>query len=98
MNTDRDLGSMGEACFSFWCAQANLTANSSRIDSWGWDFYVEFPQENHENISLDMRPSPIKCKVQVKATSKEDKKKVQIKISNLEKLVKSPDPVLFLFY
>jgi hypothetical protein len=96
MNTDRDLGSMGETCFSFWCAQANLTANPSRIDSWGWDFYVEFPQENHENISLDMRPSPIKCKVQVKATSKEDKK-VQIKISNLEKLVKSPEPVFFCF-
>ena len=96
MNTDRDLGSMGEACFSFWCAQADLTANSSRIDSWGWDFYVEFPQENHENLSLDMRPSPIKCKVQVKATGKEDKK-VQIEISNLEKLVKSPEPVFFCF-
>jgi hypothetical protein len=96
MSIDRDLGSMGQDYFSFLCAKANITANPSKIDSWGWDFYLEFPQEMHENISLDMRASPIKCKVQVKATGKEDKS-VQIEISNLEKLVKSPEPVFFCF-
>lgn len=90
----RDLGEMGESIFSLWCADAGLVANSSKIDKTGWDFYVEFPYEH--NLSDDLHASAIECKIQVKATDKTDKK-LQVKLSNLRRLVTASVPTFIIF-
>lgn len=92
----RDLGNMGESVFALWCNQVGLTANSSRIDRTGWDFFIEFPVENDRHISLDMQQAPLECKVQVKATDKQDRK-LPIKLSTLERLIKTQMPAFFCF-
>lgn len=91
-----DIGAMGELNFNLWCSQIDLVANGSKIDKTGWDFFVEFPRLSNEFIPLDMQPAPIECKVQVKATDKQNKK-CQIKVSNLQRLVKTQMPSFFCF-
>lgn len=91
----KDLGQMGECTFNLWCAQAGLTANGSKIDRTGWDFFVEFPFS--ERVALAQIHTPaIECKVQVKATDKTDRK-LSIKLSNLRRLITAPMPAFFVF-
>jgi hypothetical protein len=103
----RDLGNLGESCFTTWCNQAFITSNSSKIensskigrstiDRHGWDFYLEFPSEDHPNIPLDMQPAALECKVQVKSTDQRRKSK-QIELSNLRRLIQTPQPAFFCF-
>lgn len=90
---DRDLGSMGEDTFKLWCSSAGMDANGSLIDKNGWDFYVEFPfpEDTEKKLELDEKVPPVECKVQVKATDSK-KNSMQIKLSNLHKLIKFPGP------
>lgn len=91
----RDLGQMGECTFNLWCGQAGLTANGSKVDRTGWDFLIEFPFA--EGIDPTQLHAPaIECKVQVKATDKTDRK-LQIKLSNLRRLITAPMPAFFVF-
>ncbi len=91
----RDLGQMGESTFNLWCAQAGLTANGSKVDKTGWDFFVEFPFA--ERVALTQIHAPaLECKVQVKATDKTDRK-LSIKLSNLRRLITAPMPAFFVF-
>lgn len=92
----RDLGGMGESTFRFWCDSVGLIANCSDIDKTGWDFNVEFPWAKELSIPSDMEPSPIECKVQVKATDKKDRK-IQISVTNLKRLSLSPLPSFICF-
>jgi len=92
----RDLGLMGESAFSLWCNSVGLVANGSKIDKTGWDFFVEFPINPESDIPSDMLPAPLECKVQVKATDQK-KRKTQITISNLHRLVKAPVPTFICF-
>jgi hypothetical protein len=89
----RDLGVMGEAIFSFWCASAGLTSNPSRIDKTGWDFLVEFPLSEDPKVIHD---SAIECKIQVKSTDKNNRS-VQIPLSNLRRLITAQMPAFLLF-
>lgn len=91
--SERDLGDMGEDTFKLWCSSAGMTANGSRLDKNGWDFYVEFPFPEDASVDLDLdeKAPPIECKVQVKATDSE-KSSIQIKLSNLHKLIKYQGP------
>lgn len=82
----RDIGRMGERFFGIWCDSVNLTANSSNVDKTGWDFIVEFPSKSDKMLPIDMIPTPIECKVQVKSTDHR-KGGVPITISNLKRFV-----------
>lgn len=75
------LGYMGEDLFKTLCTKAKLTANKAKIDKFGWDFSVEFKEEIPNNV-IHLHNSSPKCKVQVKATDKQDGF-VSIKLSNL---------------
>jgi len=92
----RDLGLMGESTFSLWCGDVGLIPNGSRVDKTGWDFYVEFPFDPDPKLPVDMQGPPTECKVQVKATDKKNRK-LQIKLSNLRRLIMAPLPTFILF-
>lgn len=91
----RNLGQMGENTFSLWCADVGLVANGSQIDITGWDFFVEFPFYNSCD-SYEVHKAAIECKVQVKATDKNDRK-LQITLSNLRRLITLQMPAFFVF-
>lgn len=92
----RDLGLLGEATFSAWCAEVGLVPNPSTIDRTAWDFYVEFPAAA-STTTLELHESPFECKVQVKATDKQDRK-WQVKLSNLKRMATAHMPSFFLFF
>lgn len=92
----RDLGLMGESAFSLWCSSVGLVANGSKIDKTGWDFFVEFPLNQKNDLPADMLSAPLECKVQVKATDQKNRK-TQITVSNLHRLVKAPVPSYICF-
>jgi hypothetical protein len=96
MRDMRDIGRMGENIFQFWCNSVGLTANRSKVDKRGWDFFVEFPNNSSGIIPTDLVPTPIECKIQVKSTDRK-KKGEPIELSNLESLVKTQVPVFFCF-
>lgn len=91
----RDLGLMGESIFSLWCAEVGLIPNGSQIDKTGWDFFVEFPLDTGLSPQ-EIHKSAIECKVQVKATDKNDKK-LPITLSNLRRLITAQMPAFFVF-
>lgn len=91
----KDLGQMGESTFNLWCAQAGLTANGSKVDKTGWDFFVEFPFAGRTDPTQIHAPA-LECKVQVKATDKTDRK-LSIKLSNLRRLITAAMPAFFVF-
>ncbi len=91
----KDLGQMGESTFNLWCAQAGLTANGSKVDKTGWDFFVEFPFIERADPTQIHAPA-LECKVQVKATDKTDRK-ISIKLSNLRRLITAAMPTFFVF-
>jgi hypothetical protein len=91
----RDLGLMGESTFSLWCADVGLIPNGSQIDKTGWDFFVEFPF-NSDLSPLEIHKPAFECKVQVKATDKNDRK-LPITLSNLRRLITAQMPAFFVF-
>lgn len=91
----RDLGLMGESTFSLWCAEVGLIPNGSQIDKTGWDFFVEFPF-NSDLSPLEIHKPAFECKVQVKATDKNDRK-LSITLSNLRRLITAQMPAFFVF-
>src|SRR5690554_79287 len=92
------IGGVGEAQFKLMCETAGIVANPSLTDAYGWDFNVEFPCSDKHDSSLNpmLIASPIECKVQVKATRTE-RKKVQVKLSNLKRMALYPLPSFFFF-
>ncbi len=94
--TKRNLGDLGESLLRSWSASVGATINPAIQDRRGWDFLIEFPREEVPYWpSLDSRPPEIQCLVQVKATASK-KSRRSIKVSNWERLVKSPLPTFFL--
>lgn len=91
----RDLGLMGESTFSLWCADVGLIPNGSQIDKTGWDFLVEFPFDSDLSAQEIHKPA-FECKVQVKATDKNDRK-LPITLSNLRRLITAQMPAFFVF-
>ena len=91
----RDLGLMGESTFSLWCAEVGLIPNGSQIDKTGWDFFVEFPFDSDLSPKKIHKPA-FECKVQVKATDKNDRK-LSITLSNLRRLITAQMPAFFVF-
>lgn len=93
---ERDLGSLGETEFKRLCISAGLTVHKSEMDKTGWDFLIEFPWKQDNQVPQDMLLAPIECKVQVKSTDKQ-RKKEYITLSNLNRLVKEQMPAFFCF-
>lgn len=91
----RDLGLMGESSFILWCAEVGLIPNGSPIDKTGWDFFVEFPFDSDLSPPKIHKPA-FECKVQVKATDKNDRK-LPITLSNLRRLITAQMPAFFVF-
>jgi hypothetical protein len=91
LNSDQ-LGKKGEAHFSEICSDAKLTCNPSTYDRTGWDFIVEFPYDPPgRESSLDKRPSPISCHVQVK-TMWDSNDAFRMRVTSAERLAKEPKP------
>jgi len=97
MNRNVKLGKLGEKTFDAWCTSVELVANKSNEDEMGWDFYVEFPFKKSGSTPMDMQPTPIECKIQVKATRKHDKK-IDIEVSNLFRLIRTLMPVFICIF
>lgn len=93
---ERDLGDLGETVFRGLCNAVGLTVHKAEKDRTGWDFLLEFPWEQENDLPRDMLSAPIECKVQIKATDKK-KKKTQVTVSNLSRLVKTQLPAFFCF-
>lgn len=93
---EMDIGELGESIFRQWAAQTNLVVNKVENDKDGWDFIVSFPFKIRPDLkSLDLDDAPLRCLVQVKATTTKKKTK-NIKLSNLKKFVESPLPCFYL--
>lgn len=91
-----DIGDMGEHIFSYWCAEADIVCNGSKIDKTGWDFFIEFNNPLDESIPLDMHPPRIEAKIQVKSTQSKNSS-VQVSLSNLQRLATAIQPAFFVF-
>ncbi|MDN7179443.1 hypothetical protein M0D69_15895 [Caballeronia sp. SEWSISQ10-4 2] len=64
MNKQQKLGYKGQQRFGELCAEVGLTFNSSQVDLAGWDFIINFPDDESERV--DRRRTPLSCFVQVK--------------------------------
>ncbi len=95
---DRDLGGLGENKVEGWAIQKGIVPNRVHYDKKGWDIFLEFPQAKIANgisYPLDIRPPEISCLVQVKSTDKRIGKINRIKLTNWERMAKSPLPCFF---
>lgn len=91
MLTSDELGEKGESRFKEICADAHLICNKSDRDRTGWDFLVEFPFDGIPLATLDGRPTPISCHVQVK-TVRGDAHGIRLRLSAAERLAKEVKP------
>lgn len=97
--SSRNVGKLGESEVEKWAHQRSIVPNKVQNDEKGWDTILEFPYVQSENkipLPLDMRPPEISCRVQVKSTDKKNGKITGIKLSNWERMVKSPSPWFFI--
>jgi len=90
----RDVGRLGEATFEQWCNQVDLVANKSIVDKYGWDYRVETEKQADENIPLDISNTYCEYVFQIKSTDRKTKK-IQIRLSNIARLAKSPLPCFY---
>jgi len=93
----RDLGDLGEIEVIRWARQRDIVPNKVQCDKKGWDIFLEFPHAEPETKKyfLDIRPPELSCLVQVKATDKRVGKIPHIKLTNWERMAKSPLPCFF---
>jgi len=90
LNSD-ELGTVGETRFEDHCKTSNLIPNKSDRDRTGWDFIIEWPTKPSRSSTLDKRPIPISCNVQVKTIWVENEV-VKVRLSSVERLAKDPRP------
>lgn len=93
MNSD-ELGEKGQQQFGVWCADAGLTCNPSTRDRAGWDFVVDFPHQPSV-LSLDHRPGPLSCIVQLKTVQKTTPS-VRLRLDMAERLAKEAKPAFII--
>lgn len=89
---------MGEAILAQWASQLGLPINQAHQDLHGWDFLLEIDRFfNHSPVSSQPPDKTLSLKafVQVKATDKLSPR-IQVKLDNLERLIKSPYPSFIL--
>ena len=94
----RDLGGLGEIKVEEWALQRGIVPNRVHHDKKGWDIFLEFPHAEPvtKKYYLDIRAPELSCLVQVKATDKRVGKIPHIKLTNWERMAKSPLPCFFI--
>ncbi|WP_186128968.1 hypothetical protein [Burkholderia gladioli] len=83
MNKQQKLGYKGQQRFGELCAEVGLTFNSSQVDLAGWDFIINFPDDESERA--DRRRTPLSCFVQVK-TIEHATRSVVLKLNMAQRL------------
>ncbi len=66
------------------------------MDKTGWDHIIEFPVDKEVSTPTDLHRMPMECRVQVKATYGKSKS-VDVKLSNMQRMVTNPIPYFFCF-
>jgi len=90
--TGDQIGRQGERKFDDLCELAGLIVSSLHPDMTGRDRHVEFPfVEPTAYLSLDTRPSPLACYVQVK-TLKDKNTRFKMRLSVAERLARETKP------
>lgn len=95
MNSERDLGPLGQNTLKIWCNQVGITPQPPEEDKYGWDFLLEFKPES-SSLPYDLRPTPVKCWVQVKSTDTLGSNR-DVTLSNWQHLVYNSYPTFFLY-
>lgn len=90
-NKIEDLGDWAEDRFALFCSQAGVVANKSNKDRTGWDYLIEFPQENSASAPPDLHKKEATARAQVKSNEK-GRLKARLKLSNAHRFAASPDP------
>lgn len=90
LNSDQ-LGKKGEQRFIELCVDAGLYPNGSTWDRTGWDAVVDWPFTPSAKLSLDKRPIPLSCRVQVK-TLWAGNHIIKVNLAAMERLAKEPKP------
>lgn len=89
-------GRLAEDRFKEWCTFSDITANPSKDDDEGWDFFVELKSSNAPVPFLDHAPPTVKALVQVKASA-DPRGEFRMKLSNARKLVTGHPGPAFVF-
>jgi len=99
MQRNRKVGQMAEAYLTKWATQIGVAHNTSEIDQGGWDHFIEFPlgslREDVSSVPFDLRPSPLKCLVQVKGKDSSPGF-VSLNLKNWKHLTGTPLPAYLL--
>ena len=90
------LADRGENYLEALCIDANLTRSRPGRDEQGWDYFIELPPNRLPAIYLDAQPAPIKFLCQVKATDDFTNLSLSMKVSNWERLARTPLPAFVL--
>jgi hypothetical protein len=89
------IGRKGEALFDAYCAEADLISNPPALDRTDWDRIVEFldgpDAVQRGSFTLDNRPPPLSCHVQIKTLSA-GSRSCRLRLSAAERLAKDPKP------
>lgn len=80
-----------------WAHEAGISPNPATNDVKGFDYLLVLPKTRDSTATnpLDLDPPELSCLVQVKATRNADRP-IAVKLSNWERLAKSPLPAFFL--
>ena len=92
-----DMGGIGEAMLKQWAHEAGISPNPATNDVKGFDYLLVLSKTRDSTATnpLDLDPPELSCLVQVKATRNADRP-IAVKLSNWERLAKSPLPAFFL--
>ncbi|MCL4069485.1 hypothetical protein M3484_23295 [Pseudomonas sp. GX19020] len=91
---DDALGAKGEARFKELCEDAGLIANKAGRGMMGWDYIVEHPLEEDDDLPLVRRVQGCVCRIQIKTIWERDAGRVSLSLSACEVLAKTADPAL----
>lgn len=90
-NKIEDLTTWAENRFAVYCSQAGVVANKSTRDMTGWDFLLEFAQQNPASLPPDHHKTEMTARVQVKSRER-GRLSTKIKLDNARRFATSPDP------
>ncbi len=100
MTEQNRLGKLGEVTLELWALTQGINPQRVRFDETGWDYVLEFEPEpatdsNGATLPADRWPPPLRCTIQVKATSLERPSR-PMRLKNLLLLATNPQPAFVL--
>ena len=94
MSRIKKISRLGETAVQQWAETVDAVVNSSDPDEFGWDKYVEFQPTGYQLSSAGIHTSPLKCKIQVKATDDINGNRSP-KLSSIRHIVVDPLPAFY---